>query len=139
LSDYEIAETTPSTEGQQGQQQRAPEQKGGTPYWNPQVKADQHADELFNPDPKAAEDEGQGITSALIVPTRGIFKGNSAFVETGDGSANDMIVREKSPNMSHYSATMGSKGIPNLRWVSLPSFAKHCSMPTGTRKLMRHP
>lgn len=78
---------------QQGQQQK-PEEPRGPNYWNPNVKADQKAEELLAPDNEAAEKlRAMGITTVLAVPTKGIFKGTSALVNLGDGKPNDLLVK----------------------------------------------
>ncbi|MEK9136899.1 MAG: amidohydrolase family protein, partial [Bacteroidota bacterium] len=96
-SDYGVPKQPERQPGQQMEQplQRAPEQRGPA-YWNKNVLAHQNAADLFVPDAKAAEKlRGQGVTSALIVPTRGIFKGTSALVNLGDGKPNELVVRSK--------------------------------------------
>jgi imidazolonepropionase-like amidohydrolase len=88
----------PPKRGRGEEQQRPPQPAGesGSRYWNPQVKADQNAAGMFRPDQKAAEKlRSQGITSALVVPGSGIFRGTSALIQTGDGSPNDLIVRDR--------------------------------------------
>jgi imidazolonepropionase-like amidohydrolase len=92
-SDYGMPKP-PSREGDgQQQQQRVSEQRGPV-HWNSSVLSDQDAALLFSPDAKAAEKlRALGFTSVLAVPVRGIFKGTSAVVNTGDGTANEQIVR----------------------------------------------
>ena len=75
------------------QPQRAPEARGAT-NWNPSVLSNQNSGELFVPDAKAAEKlRGQGFTTVLAVPQKGIFKGMSALVNLGDGKPNQLIVK----------------------------------------------
>jgi imidazolonepropionase-like amidohydrolase len=98
-SDYGMPKPPPRQQDGQPPQPKPPEPTGAQ-YWNPQVKADLRAVDLFKPDQKAAEKmRAQGITSALVVPQRGIFRGTSALVQTGDGTPNDLLVREK---VSHH-------------------------------------
>ena len=93
-SDYGLPKPPPRQRDGQQPQQKTPE-PGGPQHWNPQVKAHQRAADLFKPDAKAAEKlRAQGITSALIIPQRGIFKGTSALVHTADGAANEVIVKD---------------------------------------------
>ena len=95
-SDYGLPKQPQSEPGRQqpeGQPQQTPEQRGPS-YWNKNILANQNAADLFVPDAKAAAKlRMQGITSALIVPPKGIFKGTSALVNIGDGKPNDLIVR----------------------------------------------
>lgn len=100
-SDYGLPKTPQPSPGrrQTEEQQQTPDARGAS-YWNKGVLSNQNAAEQFLPDGKTAEKfRSQGFTSALIVPTRGIFKGTSALVNLGDGKANEMIVR--SPVAQH--------------------------------------
>ncbi len=99
-SDYGVPKLSQPTPGQtESLPQRPPEQRGAS-YWNKGVLANQSAAELFMPDAKAAEKlRSQGVTSAFIVPTRGLFKGTSAVVNVGDGKPNELIVRA---NVAHH-------------------------------------
>ncbi|MBM2845871.1 MAG: amidohydrolase, partial [Bacteroidetes bacterium] len=94
-SDYGMPKLPQPTPGRrQAQPEEQPTEQRGAPYWNKGVLANQRAAELFAPDSKAAEKlRSQGVTSALIVPTKGLFKGTSALVNLGDGKPNDLIVR----------------------------------------------
>jgi imidazolonepropionase-like amidohydrolase len=72
-----------------------PPKETGAQSWNPQVRPHQNAAEMFRPDQKSAEKlRSQGITTALVVPETGIFKGKSALVQTGDVPANEAILRD---------------------------------------------
>ncbi|MGB5875510.1 MAG: amidohydrolase family protein, partial [Bacteroidota bacterium] len=72
----------------------------GPLYWNPNVLAHVNAAELFVPDPTEAERlRRSGITSAVVVPPDGIFKGTSALVSVGTGTANDQIIL---PRLAHH-------------------------------------
>jgi imidazolonepropionase-like amidohydrolase len=52
--------------------------RGGAKHWNDNVQASLRAEELFTPDPKAAEKlRSIGFTAALVVPQKGIFRGSS--------------------------------------------------------------
>jgi imidazolonepropionase-like amidohydrolase len=65
----------------------------GPRSWNPQVRPERDAAAMFRPDPAGAGRlRGAGFTSALIVPAGGIFKGTSALVSLGEGTANSQIV-----------------------------------------------
>lgn len=76
--------------GQQTQQ----DQLKGAAHWNNKVRAEFDVGEEFTPDKTAAEKlRSQGFTLALVALQRGIFRGASAFVSLGDGSASDLIVK----------------------------------------------
>jgi imidazolonepropionase-like amidohydrolase len=78
----------------EGGAEQKPAEVRGPQYWNPQVQSAQRAALLFVPDPKAAEKlRGQGFTTVLTVPARGIFRGTSALVNLGAGTPNSQIVR----------------------------------------------
>jgi len=65
----------------------------GPRSWNPQVNPERNAAATFRVDPAGAgRMRGAGFTSALIVPAGGIFKGTSALVSLGEGTANSQIV-----------------------------------------------
>ena len=108
-SDYGMPK--PPAAGTQ-EQQRQPEQRGAGD-WNPHVLAHQNAVQLFAPDPKAAEKlRAAGITTVLAVPPRGIFRGTSALVTTGDGAPNRLVVK---PRVAHHIALAvpPSEGYPS--------------------------
>jgi len=65
----------------------------GPLFWNPNVRAHVSAADLFVPDPTEAERmRRSGVTSAVVVPPNGIFRGTSALVSAGIGAANDQII-----------------------------------------------
>ncbi|MFA6468811.1 MAG: amidohydrolase family protein [Bacteroidota bacterium] len=66
----------------------------GPKYWNPNVAADYSAAENFLSDKETAEKlRTAGFTTVLSVPQEGIFKGNSALVNLGDGAANTQVIK----------------------------------------------
>ncbi len=94
-SAYGIPKPAPPRRGEDDQPQKPREEIRGARNWNDQVRANQDAAGLFRPDQKSAgELRSQGITSALVVPNRGIFRGTSALVHTGEGTPNELILRE---------------------------------------------
>ena len=112
-SDYGLPKPPQRQRDGAQEQSRPPEPKGGSQYWNPQVKSDQKASDLFKPDAKAAEKlRGQGVTSTLAVPTRGIFRGTSALIHTGDESINDLIVQDRVAHHITFQRDQGSDGYP---------------------------
>ena len=65
----------------------------GIRSWNPEVKPERDAAELFQPDPARARAlRTSGFTNALVVPADGILKGTSALVSLGEGTPNSQVV-----------------------------------------------
>lgn len=110
-SDYGVPKAPkpqPQQEGEQARQRPDQEPRRGADYWNTMVVAQNNASDLFSPDQKAAEKlRSQGVTSALIVPQRGIVKGTSAVVNLGDGKPNDELVRS---GIAHHAQLGGEWG-----------------------------
>jgi len=70
-----------------------PEPSTGPRSWNPEVRPERQAASLFQPDAsRAGALRAAGFTSALIVPRGALFRGTSALVSLGEGTANDQIV-----------------------------------------------
>jgi imidazolonepropionase-like amidohydrolase len=112
-SDYGMPTPPQSGSGEQQPQPARPAEARGTGHWNSTVLADRRATGLFSPDPKTAEKmRGQGLTSALVIPTRGVFKGMSALVNLGDGKANDQIVRSDVAQHISFDLEPGREGYP---------------------------
>jgi len=75
-------------------QQQKPADKSGPKHWNGNVASSTHAEQIFSPDPKAAEKlRGIGFTTALVVPQKGIFRGSSALLNLGNGTAGEFLVK----------------------------------------------
>jgi len=94
-SEHGMPKPPPSPKQQEGDEppKKEPEARGPQ-YWNKTVLSNRNAADQFVPDPKSAEKlRAMGITSALVIPTGGIFKGTSALVNLGDGTPNENIVR----------------------------------------------
>lgn len=73
-----------------------PEPKRGAASWNPNVAADRSAADEFLPDRESAEKyRAQGFTTVAALPSSGIFKGRSALVNLGEGTANAQVVRKE--------------------------------------------
>ncbi len=113
-SEYGLPKQPPrGGEGSSGSQEQKKDEDRGAQHWNNSVLAQQNADQLFTPDPKAAEAlRNQGITSALIVPTKGIFKGTSALVNLADGTANEQIIRANVAQHITFERTQPEDGYP---------------------------
>ncbi|MBI3005274.1 MAG: amidohydrolase family protein, partial [Ignavibacteriales bacterium] len=83
----------PFGQQQQPQQQERPK---GAAHWNPRMKAEFDASEEFQFDEKAAEKlRSQGFALVLATPQRGIFRGQSALVNLGEGAASDLVVKRR--------------------------------------------
>jgi imidazolonepropionase-like amidohydrolase len=71
----------------------APTNAGAT-HWNPRVHPELRIADSFKPSPEAFRKWRQiGFTSALVVPDKGVFRGQSAVVLFGDAPLNDLIIR----------------------------------------------
>ena len=67
----------------------------GFVHWNSQVHPENSGAGLFLPDKEAAEKfRAMGFTTVLSAPSSGIFRGSSALVSLGDGSANALLVED---------------------------------------------
>jgi len=66
----------------------------GAQSWNPQLRAQLNAIDEFNPEDDGSGDlRAQGFTTALSAPPIGIFRGEAAVIELGDGTVANRIVR----------------------------------------------
>ncbi len=111
FSDYGLPKAPQRGDGGESEE-KAPEPRGAR-NWNNGILAQQDAAQLFTPDGKTAEKlRGQGITSALIVPTKGIFRGSSAFVNLGDGTANKQVLRTNVAQHVTFERMPGDDGYP---------------------------
>lgn len=71
-----------------------PTSKGGANYWNPEVVPQTRADRTYVPDTDLNKKlRSQGITARLFAPSKGIIKGTSALVTTGDGDGTAAILK----------------------------------------------
>ncbi len=93
-SDVGVPKKPQPGQGDDASQKQPQPESRGSKYWNSNVTASRNADELFNPDPKAAEKlRNMGFTSALVVPQKGIFRGTSALFNLGDGKTNELLIK----------------------------------------------
>ncbi|MDH4068951.1 MAG: amidohydrolase family protein [Ignavibacteria bacterium] len=114
FTDYGFPKAAQGRDGDDGAGQKAKETASGALHWNSQVMAQRNASSLFRPDEKSAEKlRSQGITAALAVPNQGIFRGTSALVHTGEGTANELIVRSKVAHHITFERDRGADGYPN--------------------------
>lgn len=66
----------------------------GAQSWNPQLRAHLNAVDEFNPEEDGSSElRSQGFTTALSAPPLGIFRGDAAVIELGDGSVANRLVR----------------------------------------------
>ena len=91
-------ERRPRAFGQAATEQ--PQQRTETPRgpdnWNKLVHAQNNAAEMFVPNNEEAKKLRElGFTVALIVPTKGIFRGSSALVTLGDDSPNKGMIKTR--------------------------------------------
>lgn len=81
---------------------------GGAGHWNPLVRPERDAAELFQPAPDAAAKyRAQGFAVALTSPPKGIFRGAGALVSTGDGSANAQVLIPRFAQHLAFESTSG--------------------------------
>lgn len=82
-------------EGSSGAGQQRQEQPKGAVHWNLKVRADFEASSEFQADEKAAEKlRSQGFTLVQTIPQQGIFRGQTAIVNLGNGPASSLVVKE---------------------------------------------
>ena len=63
-----------------------------TSHWNPKVTPDRHVLEGFTLKEKQTENlRNLGFTTAHVVPSSGIFRGQSALIHLGDWSPSSII------------------------------------------------
>ena len=74
----------------------APAESRIADYWNDGIKASYSVSEEFIPDAKTAGEYRQiGFGAALTFKADGIARGTSALVTTGDGKANNLMLKNK--------------------------------------------
>jgi len=70
------------------------EEVRGPMHWNPQVRANVDAADVFTPDDEAsAALRAQGFGAAMVVPRQGMFRGQTAAVSLGSGAASHRVLR----------------------------------------------
>jgi imidazolonepropionase-like amidohydrolase len=91
----DIGQSKPPVQGQVSSPGSTTQPPRGSAHWNSHVHPENSGAELFLPDKEAAEKfRALGFTTALSAPSNGIFRGSSALVALGDGSANALLVRD---------------------------------------------
>lgn len=77
-----------------GMQNPRTEIETGNNSWNPQLRAHLRAETEFEvEDDGSSELRAAGFTTAVSVPPLGVFRGQSAVVNLGDGSVTDRLVK----------------------------------------------
>jgi imidazolonepropionase-like amidohydrolase len=96
---------SPPQMGRGGSQVPSPEPRIAD-YWNDGIHASYDVSSEFIPDPKVAAEYRQiGFGSVVTFKADGIARGTSALVATGDGKANNMIL--KNETSANYSISRG--------------------------------
>ncbi|HTP13715.1 MAG TPA: amidohydrolase family protein, partial [Bacteroidota bacterium] len=87
----------------------------GPAHWNPKVTADIDAGSQFVPDTKDAEKmRSQGFTVVLSTPQIGIFRGSSALVNLGAGTAGELVMKRQVAQTVSFETSGGfGGGYPN--------------------------
>jgi imidazolonepropionase-like amidohydrolase len=86
---------TPPQTGRTGTQSAAPEARIAD-YWNDGINATYDISSEFIPDPKtAAEYRKNGFGAVVAFRAEGIARGTSALVSTGEGKANNVILKNR--------------------------------------------
>jgi imidazolonepropionase-like amidohydrolase len=89
-------------EGKGGKKRRKKEPKeekpaeappGGARHWNPNVTPDLRVDARYAPDEEADRPwRSQGVTARLLAPPRGVLRGTSVLVGTGEGDVGRLVL-----------------------------------------------
>ena len=96
---------TPSPAGRLGAREATPEPRIAD-YWNDGIHASYDISSEFIPDEKAADEYRKiGFGAVVTFKADGIARGTSALVSTGDGKANNVILKNKAS--ANYSLSRG--------------------------------
>jgi imidazolonepropionase-like amidohydrolase len=96
---------TPPQTGRTGTQTAAPEARIAD-YWNDGINATYDISSEFIPDPKTATEFRQiGFGAVVAFKADGIARGTSALVSTGEGKANNVILKNRAS--ANFSVTRG--------------------------------
>src|SRR5690606_17852924 len=94
-----------------GQAPPADEGDAGPVHWNPQVRAYfSAAGDFRDSEERRSALRAQGFTTAHAVPQLGIFRGRTAVVSLGDGTASERMQRA---NVAQSVAFRGSRELGN--------------------------
>jgi len=92
---------------------KSDEKNGGAKHWNENVMPELKTSELYSPDPKKLKEFRKlGFTTALSVPREGIFKGQSALVNLGDGESAENIIKNSVNQHITFRKKKGVNGYP---------------------------
>jgi imidazolonepropionase-like amidohydrolase len=86
---------------------RGPEDRPATTSW---LNA---ADELDAEDERIESWRNAGFTTAVTSPERGLFPGQAALINLGEGRPNDLVVRTPVALRVNFEKGRGSRGFPN--------------------------
>lgn len=101
---YGMPKAERSERGAKPQYERSTNRPG---YWNEAVHPDYSAASFFAPDVEAAKNlRAMGIGLSLSIPHDGVARGRSALVLTGDGKAEELLV--KNDPCAHFSFEKGN-------------------------------
>lgn len=105
----------------------------GARYWNTRVTPEVSVARHYRPDREANRSmRQQGIVARLVAPPRGIIKGTSALVNTGDEGTEHAIIRAEVA--LHVALTPGAR--PG-RTADIPEAERYPTSPMGAMTLVR--
>ncbi|MDZ7273956.1 MAG: amidohydrolase family protein [candidate division KSB1 bacterium] len=92
-----------------------PEERRGPRHWNPLMRAEEQAEDLFQPDQNKVKALRElGFCAALIAPGKGIFRGTSALVSLGDGGLERGVLKRRvAQHLAFETAGEQEGGYPN--------------------------
>jgi len=91
------------------------EERPGPRHWNPLMRADDNAEDLFQPDQSKAKALRElGFGAALVAPGKGIFRGTSVLVSLGEvGTSRSVIKPRVAQHLAFETAGEQAGGYPN--------------------------
>lgn len=98
-----------------GRSEARAEERRGPRHWNPLMRAEDEAAELFQPDPNKAKALRElGFGAALVAPGKGIFRGTSALVSLGEAGASRGVIKPRvAQHLAFETAGEQEGGYPN--------------------------
>jgi len=92
---------------------KSDEKNGGAKHWNENVTPELMSSGVYTTDSKKLKEFRKlGFTTALSVPREGIFKGQSALVNLGDGESAENILKNSVNQHVTFSRKKGVSGYP---------------------------
>ncbi len=90
----------------------------GAAYWNPNVVPQTRVDHAYAADAGANKKlRSQGVAARLVAPSAGIIKGTSALVSTGDGTGQDVILKDQVALHLKLTTSAVRAGTPTRPWA----------------------